>query len=147
MEVDIEIVGSDRNEYVKIGCHKVDERVKDIERYVKLRQGSIEGIREGRQYTVPVSDILYAESVDERSFIYLKDECFESKKKLYELEEMLKPYHFTRISKSAVVNLLKIVSIKPALNGRFLCLMDNDEEVIISRKYVPEIKKKLRGEA
>ena len=72
MEVDVEIIGSDRNEYVKIGCHKVDERVKDIERYVKLRQGSIEGIREGRQYTVPVSDILYAESVDERSFIYLK---------------------------------------------------------------------------
>jgi DNA-binding LytR/AlgR family response regulator len=40
---------------------------------------------------------------------------------------------------------MKVQSIKPALNGRFLCKMDNDEEVIISRKYAPEIKKILRG--
>ena len=40
--------------------------------------------------------------------------------------------------------MMKIVAIKPALNGRFLCQLKNNENVIISRKYVPEIKEKLR---
>ena len=59
----------------------------------------------------------------------------------------MEPYHFVRISKSIIVNLMKVVSIKPALNGRFVCKLRNEEEVIISRKYVPDVKKKLRGES
>jgi DNA-binding LytR/AlgR family response regulator len=64
---------------------------------------------------------------------------------LYEFEELLADRSFARISKSVVVNLMKITSIKPALNGRFLCQLKNNENVIISRKYVAEIKERLRG--
>jgi DNA-binding LytR/AlgR family response regulator len=42
--------------------------------------------------------------------------------------------------------MMKIVTIKPAMNGRFLCHLNNDEKVIISRKYVPEVKERLKGE-
>lgn len=88
-------------------------------------------------------DILYIESVDDKVFIYLKDECYESGRKLYEFAGMLETGKFAQISKSVIVNLMKIESIKPALNGRFLCHLVNGEDVIISRKYVPEIKEKL----
>jgi DNA-binding LytR/AlgR family response regulator len=40
--------------------------------------------------------------------------------------------------------MMKIVAIKPALNGRFICQLKNNEDVIISRKYVPEIKEKIK---
>jgi DNA-binding LytR/AlgR family response regulator len=62
------------------------------------------------------------------------------------LEEVLEPHHFVRISKSLVVNLMKIDSIKPFVNARFLCKLKNGEEIIISRKYVKDLKNKLRGE-
>lgn len=71
---------------------------------------------------------------------------FETRQKLYELEAALKEKRFLRISKSTLVNLMKIKAIKPALNGRFTALLYSGEETVISRKYVPELKKALKGE-
>ena len=41
---------------------------------------------------------------------------------------------------------MKVKAIKPALNGRYSAILQNDEEIIISRKYVQELKKALKGE-
>ncbi|MCM1183996.1 MAG: LytTR family transcriptional regulator DNA-binding domain-containing protein [Roseburia sp.] len=40
---------------------------------------------------------------------------------------------------------MKIESIKPSLNGRFTAVFQNGEQIIVSRKYVPELKKALKG--
>lgn len=69
-----------------------------------------------------------------------------SRQRIYELEENLKPKHFLRISKSSLVNLMKIISVKPTLGGRFSVVLSNGEEIIILRKYVSELKKVLRGD-
>ena len=84
-------------------------------------------------------------SVDDHIYLYLENECYKSRRRLYEFEEILPERSFVRISKSIIVNMMKIVAIRPALNGRFLCRLKNDENVIISRKYVPEVREKLRG--
>ena len=70
----------------------------------------------------------------------LEGNCYETTRKLYEFEELLKGRSFLRISKSVVLNIMKVDSIKPALNGRFSCILRNGEEVIISRKYVNPFK-------
>ena len=145
MDIRIVNVAGDKKEYIEIGCHKADENIREIVSFLKSRQGAVEGTKDDRQYHLPVVDIFYIESVDERTFIYLEKDCYESRKKLYEFEEVLASRRFARISKAVIVNLMKIVSISPALNGRFLCKLTNGEEVIISRKYVPEIKEKLKG--
>ena len=147
MDINIKKIESSEKEYIEIGCHKVTERIHDIVRFVKLRQGSIDAFRDDRQYQIPVADILYAESVDERTFLYLAGDCLESRHRLYEIEEMLPSQYFARISRSVIVNLMKIASVSPALNGRFTCLLRNGEKLIISRKYVPEIREKLKGES
>ena len=41
---------------------------------------------------------------------------------------------------------MKIDSVKPAMGGRFGAVLSNGEEIIISRKYVSELKKTLRGD-
>ena len=41
--------------------------------------------------------------------------------------------------------MMKIVAIKPALNGRFLCQLKNNENVIISRKYVNSPLEDVKG--
>ncbi len=78
--------------------------------------------------------------MDNKTFIYTSKECYETARKLYEFEELLKERNFLRISKSVVINIMKVESIKPALNGRFSCRLLNGEEVIISRKYVNPFK-------
>lgn len=143
MEIEICEIGYDKKEYIKIGCHKVDSNVKEIVNFIKSRQGSIDVKNGEMKYNIPIVDIFYVESVDDRTFIYLSGDCYETAHKLYELEEILNERRFIRISKSVIVNLLKIECVKPALNGRYLCHLKNGEDVIISRKYVPKFKEKL----
>ena len=145
MDIEVKLIHPDENEYVKIGCHKIDERIDEITRFIKSRQGNLEGYTEGDMYSIPIADVYYIESVDDRTFLYLEKDTYESKKRLYELEKVTDSFHFIRISKSVVVNLMKVDSIRPALNGRFLCKLKNGEEVIISRKYVQGLKDKLKG--
>jgi len=87
--------------------------------------------------------IYYIDVVDNKTFIYLKDKVYESKQKLYELEQALANGDFLRVSKSVILNLSKIKSLSPALSGRFEALLDNGERIIISRQYMSDLKKRL----
>ncbi len=90
-----------------------------------------------------IQDILYIESVSNKTFVYLEDGVFESKLKLYELESLLYDLDFIRCSKSMICNIRKIVSVKAFINGRLDARMVNDERIIISRSYVKDLKRKL----
>ncbi len=146
MDVEIEQVGKDKNELVLIRCHAVTDEVREIASFVRSRQGSLSGARDGRQYEIALPDIYYIESVDGKTFLYTKDQVYETAYRIYELEDRLKSGHFLRISKSMLLNLMKIRSIQPALNGRFAAVLQSGEEVIITRSYVKGLKAALRGE-
>ena len=146
MDVEIEQVGRERKEQVLIRCHAVTEEVREIAAFVKSRQGSLTGTKDSRQYEIAVSDIHYFESVDGKTFLYTKDQVYETSYRIYELESMLRPKNFLRVSKSMLLNLMKIRSIQSALNGRFAAVLLSGEEVIISRSYVKGLKAALRGE-
>jgi DNA-binding LytR/AlgR family response regulator len=133
-------------EIVEIHCHKVSDEVKEIIAYVKSRQGQLTGSMDDMQFEIPVGDIFYIESVDNKTFAYTQNEVYELRQKLYEVEDLLREKHFLRTSKSTLLNLMKISAIKPALNGRFTAVLFSGEETVISRKYVPELKKALKGE-
>ena len=146
MDVKISRIPESEAELVDIRCHEETDSVREIAAFVRSRQGQLSGALDGRQYNIPVSEIMYIESVDNRTFIYTLQKVYGSRQRIYELEENLKPKHFLRISKSSLVNLMKIISVKPALGGRFSAVLSNGEEIIISRKYVSELKKVLRGD-
>lgn len=133
-------------EELEIRCHEETEEVKDIITFVKSRQGKLTVICEGQQHEIPIADVYYVETVDNSVFIYGQNKVYEAKQKLYELEGMLREKYFLRVSKSLVLNLMKIKSIKPALNGRYSAILQSGEEVIISRKYVMQLKSALKGE-
>ena len=133
-------------EELEIRCHEETEEVKDIVAFVKTRQGKLTGNFEGQKYEIPVADVYYIETVDNAVFIYGQEKVYEAKQKLYELEGILREKYFLRVSKSLILNLMKIKSIKPALNGRYSAILQSGEEVIISRTYVAQLKRALKGE-
>ena len=140
MEIKVRKIDGEEREYIEIGCHAEDSRVRSIVRFVKGLDGSVSGSKGERIYEIPIVDIFYIETVDDHTFIYTSKDSFETNLKLYEFEELLKEKGYLRISKSVILNLMKVDSIKPALNGRFLCKLTNGEDVIISRKYVSEFR-------
>lgn len=146
MEVKIKKIEREKDELVLICCHSVTEEVREIASFVRSRQGRLSGTKDSREYEIAVPDIYYIESVDGRTFLYTKEQTYETSYRIYELEELLRGKHFIRISKAMLLNLMKIRSIQPALNGRFTAVLKSGEEVIISRSYVKDLKAALRGE-
>ena len=145
MKVTIERIQPQAEEQVLILCHEITGEILEIEAFIKSREENLEAFEEGRSYLLPLSDICYVESVDNHVFAYFEDRVYELKLKLYEFEEAHGKKQFFRCSKSVIINLMKIASLKPALNGRFAATLHNGEVVIISRKYVSQLKKRLKG--
>lgn len=78
-------------------------------------------------FLINSSDVLYFDSVDNRTFLYTNDDVMEIKQKLYELEDILSDKDFVRISKSQIVNINQIRSLKPELNRTILVTLFNGE--------------------
>ena len=146
MKIKIFKVGKEKPEEVEIRCHEMTEEVREIVAFVKARQGQLTGVQDGEQFEIAVTDVVYVEAVDKKVFLYTQKQVYETRQKLYELEELLREKFFLRVSKSTLINLMKISSLKPALNGRMLAVLKNGEEILITRKYVADLKKALRGE-
>lgn len=142
MLVDFEQVSSEIEEKALI---RAREKTADIQSAIELLEGSYGGIavsQDGKTYLCKQNAIYYIESVDKRSYVYTKDKCYDTKFRLYELEEMLGGF-FVRCSKAMIVNLRKVKSVKSDIGGRLITTLLNDEEIIISRSYVKEIKRRL----
>ena len=69
-------------------------------------------------------------------YLYTEDDVMEIGYRLYELEAILPTEDFIRISKSQIVNVNKINTLKPEINRTILVTMCNNEQLYISRKYV-----------
>ncbi|WP_436513733.1 LytTR family DNA-binding domain-containing protein [Clostridium thermobutyricum] len=128
---------------VTISCRKVDKEVSDIIKLLKMKNKTISGIKENEVVLVKVFEILYIESVDKKTFIYTKEDVFQCKEKLYELEEILEKESFIRISKNTIVNLNKVSKIVPDISRRLILTLENKEKVIVSRSFTFNFKKSL----
>ncbi|MBQ9490226.1 MAG: LytTR family transcriptional regulator DNA-binding domain-containing protein [Lachnospiraceae bacterium] len=144
MEIKIFKVGKEKPEEVEIRCHEMTEEVREIVAFVKTRQGQLTGMLEGKQFEIAVTDLAYVEAVDNKVFLYTQKQVYETRQKLYELEELLREKYFLRVSKSLLLNLMKVQAIKPAMNGRMLAVLRGGEEIMITRKYVSDLKRALR---
>lgn len=144
MKVHIENIRKKEDEHVLIRCCKVNEEVLEIVNFIKSKDEMLAGYDNSQIFQILLRDIYYFESVDNKVYAYLKNNVYEMKNKLYELEELYSKRQFFRCSKSILLNLRKIECVKPALNGRFTAKLNNGEEIIISRQYVPVLKKILQ---
>lgn len=128
---------------VVVRCHDINGEVVSIVEKLKNGDSILLGIKDGKTFQINVKDIFYIESVDNKTYIYLQKDVFETKLKLYELEEKLKGTKLFRCSKSMILNIAKIRSVSPSVNSRFEASLINGEKVIISRQYVGTLKKIL----
>lgn len=90
-----------------------------------------------------LSKVVYIESVDRKTFIYTEDELYESDFKLYELEQQLGAYGFFRASKSCLIQLQYVKSLKADINRRIKVTLTSGEALIVSRQYAEGLKKRL----
>ena len=146
MQVNIRKILNREKEQVIIECVEITPQVRDIYSYVQNKGTEISGIVEGEyQKKFRLEDVYYFEALDEKVFGYTKDQVFELKMRLYEVEKEYEDRHFVRCSKYIVLNLMLLDSISPALNGRFFAHMKNEEKLMISRQYASHVKNVVMG--
>lgn len=139
--MDIQIVEhKESNIQIIIKCKQVDNEVIRLKSHIELFDSKLSAKKDNELYFINSSEILYFDSVDNRTFLYTADDVMEINQRLYELENILSDKDFARISKSQIVNINKIQSLKPELNRTILATMCNNEQLSISRKYVKTIR-------
>lgn len=140
MKVIIEDIANGEEEEIIIRTHGLDDDVLKLIVRIKHGKNMLTCIDE-RENLVPVKadDVYYFDAVDDKVFVYLEMSVLEIKKRLYEIEELSSLY--LRISKAQVVNTNMIEYLSPMFNGRLEAHLKNGEKVIISRQYVPNLKK------
>ena len=141
----VEIINNQTTESVnvEIHCKDITDEVKRLKRHIDNLSTGISGTEDGNTYIVSPNDIFYIESVDKKTFIYTEDKVLSTDKRLYELEEILDNRDYFRCSKSVIINLNKVVRLKPEITRNILATLSNDEVVVISRRYATELKKLL----
>ena len=97
-----------------------------------------------KKYLLNIDSIYYIDLIDKNTFIFTKDDCFESPLWLYQIEELLNE-DFIRASKSTLFNMQHIKSLKADIGSRVIVYLDNGDQILVSRKYAKEFKKRLVG--
>jgi len=114
--------------------------LENIVSYIEGQKKTIQGYGENKEvHNILIEKILYFEAVGELVFAYTKDNVYEIKMRLYQVEQVLQNSPVHRASKSILVNIKRIENLRSALNGRIIATMENGEEILITRSYSKEI--------
>lgn len=141
----IEIYVDEKAEDLKVSvtCKQLTPDVEKVIAALRMMNHQMTARKNGEIYLLDIAQIIYMESVDRKCFIYTSDEIYESELRLYELEQQLEEYGFFRVSKSVLIQLQKIQSLKADIDRRIRVTMSNGEQIIASRQYAEKLKKRL----
>lgn len=94
---------------------------------------------EGIAY-INTEDICYIESIGHDVFLHTNEKKYKTKYRIYQLEGLLPPDRFIRISNSVIIKKNSIRYIKPALSSKFYLTLTNGDVVDVTRTYFYKFK-------
>ena len=140
MRVTEKLVKSPEEEGVTLKYIRLTKDFEEIKEYVRHKGDTLLGYKQTKEKAyIRVEDIFYFETVDGLVFAYTMDSVYEIKPRLYQVEEKVKRRNICRASKTMLVNVEHIISVRTALNGRLYARMENGEEILITRRYAKEV--------
>ncbi len=124
---------------------RLNDEVSEILNLMNVPQKKLIGTKDGKQTIIEHKYILYAESVDGRCFIYTAEDVFQTAFSLIQLEQVLNTINFFRCSKSMIINIDQVISLRSLASNRIEATMQSGEKIMISRTYASEFRKILKG--
>lgn len=88
-------------------------------------------------------EVIYCESVDERTFVYTAAAVYQTALSLAELEGRFGDLGFCRVGKATVANLYHIRTLKSQPAGRIQATLETGERIMVSRHYAPLLRERL----
>lgn len=112
MKITITEPGEGEEDEIIVRCRHMDQQLLKLIYAVKAGREKITALQDGNYFQVAPEEIYYFEAVDNKVFLYLEKEVYETRMKLYELQEIFQGTDFFRASKSCIVNLSKVKRLR-----------------------------------
>lgn len=128
---------------ISVRCSEVDGRLERLIHYISQYTYTFQAKTETGVYFVPAEDVCYIDSVDGKTFLYLKEKVLGCAESLAELEEKLADTAFVRISKNCIVNVAYLQQVNPLWNHRLEAVLTSGEKLIVTRHYIESLKEKV----
>ena len=90
MKISINIDDSFQTDEIVINSKCLTPELERIISTIRLIDQQMTVTKDGELFFIDVMMIIYVESVDRKTFVYTDNNCYETKLKLYEMEEQLK---------------------------------------------------------
>ena len=143
MKITIDIDDKYSDIAVEVKAPRLTQDIEKIISLMRMINMQIAVKQEDEIILLDTDKILYIEAVERNTFVYTKDSSYELDLKLYQVEQELLEQNFIRISKQCILNLRKIKSLKADINRKIRVTLVNDEQIIVSRMYAEELRKRL----
>lgn len=96
------------------------------------------------EFFLKLEDLLFFETDGSKIVCHTREDVYEMKMKLYELEDCL-PAYFCRVSKSTIANVKAVYSLDKSFSGTSrIAFHKTHKEVHVSRHYYHLLKEKLQ---
>ena len=143
MKIEIDIGKQYEELGVKVTAPDLTPEIERIISLMRMMDMQIPVKQGDETVMLDVDKILYIEAVDRNTFVYTKDNTYESALKLYEFEQQLPEKDYIRISKQSILNLRKVKSLKTDINRKIRVTLLNGEQIVVSRMYAEDLRKRL----
>ena len=141
----VEIIVDDKADdlHILVTCRQLTPEIEKLLGTLRMMDHQLTARKNKETYLLDIAEVIYIESVDRKCFVYTEKEVYESDFRLYELEGQLEEFGFLRVSKSCLIHLQKVQSLKADINRKIRITMSNGEQIIASRQYAEELKRRL----
>ena len=144
MKTDIRQIESGEDELI-LRYKELTPAIKRILDAVNADDHRLIGRIDDRRIVIDAEEILYFETVDDKSFAYTASEVIRLDDSLQGILETLDDIRFFRCSKSMIININKVRVLKSMSSNRIDATLENGEHIMISRTYASDFRKILKG--
>jgi len=128
---------------ISVTCPSITPEVEKLMSLIRVLDSKLTVKKDGEVFLLDLGDVLYLEAMERKCFVYTEKAVYESDSKMYELEQQLSASGFFRVSKSVLLCLKHIKSLRTDINRRIRITMDNGEQIIASRMYADNLRERL----
>lgn len=143
MKYTINKISAGEDEVIVNYLHMSPE-IERIVNFIKGEQTKLIGWKDKVQKVIDIKSILYIESVDGKIFAYTEEDVLKLDFTLTQVEQQLNDINFFRCSKSMIINIDKVDSLRSLPSNRIDARMVNGEHIMISRTYASDFRRILK---
>ncbi len=139
MKITIDVDDSLEQDYITIHCKELTDDILELQKSLIGKSSSslrISAFQDDVEHFLELKAIIIMESDGNYILIHTEKDIYRTRRKLYELEELL-PRDFIRVSRSTIVNTMRVAGIKKNITGASeISFSHSSKKAYASRNYI-----------